>query len=294
MDLIMYKKILILLSLTTVLLTGCGAENQVIFNAPTDNPESCVLGKWTQSGSVSEAYLYQKIIFTEDHLFLSEKVVYTPLTKHILIQIAQNYIRAQNERPSEPINYNNYKALIHVMRWDIREGQLFLSGIINSSSSQETTKPEIAVSNAYDKLDLQNLPTEDLTYTSRNVHCDEQYMTEASSRIGTNIDMSLISESPLTYQGSMRVYENDDYLIEEYTRGLTLFSDGTAELYLDHIFTENPERNIFLRETGTYSYSDDDYISIKNCESCSLYSYPSGFINHGSVLTRSPRYYIRD
>lgn len=289
----MYKKILILLTLTTVLITGCGAENQVIFNAPTDDPESCVLGKWTQSGAVAEAYLYQKIIFTEDNLFFSEKVVHISLTEYVLTQVLQNYIRAQNGIPLEPINYNNYKALIHVMRWDIREGQLFLSGIIDSAS-QETTKPEIAVSNAYNKLDLQNLPTEGLTYTSRNVHCDEQYMTEASSRIGTNIDMSLISESPLTYQGSMRVYENDDYLIEEYTRGLTLLSDGTAELYVDHIFTESPERNIFLRETGSYSYSDDDYISIKNCEGCSLHSYPSGFINHGSVLTRSPRYYIRD
>jgi len=254
------------------LLSGCGGD--ILFNEPTSDMNSCVVGSWSNEGRLLPDTYAENYNFFADGTMQHDLRYEIPYSTGLILYLggATNYIP-------------RYLIVYQTGGWEYKDGVLYLAF---QYEDDEMGRTESSTLQSLADSVPQGVPLRNSPYGTSikgtNAHCDEQFFK-------TNV-FKITSESPMTYLGQqvnasrdLEIYSiaNSEYILKDNGKGISKY---TKYAPVDEIDTES--------ETPLEYYYDGNILNIDRitCDDCES-SYDE-YIDHGHTISRlRGEYFVR-
>jgi hypothetical protein len=277
-------KYLTAILITSALLTGCGAEDDGIFNEASADLEACVIGTWKMIQEPEDTRTEETYQFNADHTF---ERIYEKNVSYFMVWIAGRLgqiMEGGDQDPSEIEAYSR-SATVYGRYWDVRDGMLLQTKVLASAGTEGLYKTAVLNQSKNEVEEMKPWATSDVDYSAHNIHCDDQYLTPLPSltpQLGT---YKLISDSPLTYELIYSQLQGKDSVINTQRTTLILNNDGTGTYLYSQLFTDAPSSNISEEYELTYGYENNVITINRLCPACEVELSPLTLIDRGTALT---------
>jgi hypothetical protein len=292
-------------ALATTILTGCGAEDQLTFQARTTDIQSCITGDWREESTNEADYELPTgapaaepgtIRFTDDGYVQVLRVWYNSYTDALWGTVLHTFWSIFLPTDPEELEYEPFTASVSVFAWKTRDDLLLMSDKVYGGRVYGKTENE-AMDGLISSLEPATWDTSTLIFKGYNIHCDENFTSEVVSSIYSADrdyveNYILVSENPLTYANDYREYQaGGSDLLRQSRSTLTLNDDGTFIMAGETTYPDYPSRDSSGSISGEYQYDADQVVfTFPSCESCA----ERRLYDRGTVLTESAIYMERE
>lgn len=221
----------------TLVLTACGGET--VFNAPAEDMQACVIGTWSNTGSLpSDA---NARIYSETYTYFADGTFQRELLADIDFNLSLALWLSDTSQP-----FMNYAVQRTTGGWAVQDGKLY-TRINDFNWGRGNTEEDALADLPWSELDNAS-PIADLNYynvDAFSTHCDQEYLARFA--------MKVINESPLTYRSESQSKAQTYLPSSKGFNELTLFSDGTGTLERSTDYRSGDDFYRFYNITYSYS-----------------------------------------
>ncbi|WP_300426538.1 hypothetical protein [uncultured Thalassolituus sp.] len=254
-----------------ILFSGCGADT--LFNEPTTDMQSCVVGNWSNEGKLPEDTYEENYTFFADGTMQHEKRYEIP------------YLLGYVMKGAQELDYiPRYNIVRETGAWEYREGLFYIATQYEKNAIGRTEADALASVSAVTPVGVPLASSPAGTEIKGSyTHCDEEFFK-------TGV-MKKIQENPLTYRYYSERVSRSFALYDSGFDNLTLLPDGTGTYASAHIPATGETSS--WEYPIEYSYQGYTINTIYTpCVDCEPVE--DQFIDHGYVLTvPGTSYFVR-